>query len=312
MSLYGRDFLRNADELLRTKDGKHYDVQFKEHGYLFLASTSSGREQLIKNNATQIKAGCEDIKLLDRDELRYKFPWMNTDDIMLGSYGQQGEGWFDPHALIMGLKAKAIEMGVKFINGEPVSAKRDESSGKILSVDIRDAKNDVTHNVKYVVNAAGAQAEGVMNLLAGGPDALEYPLPVKPRKRCIFFFHCAAKEGVPPVAPLSVDPTNIYFRSEGSENATFLCGVSPDHNQDPDVYNLDALDNADGQLFEDIIWPALFHRVPAFGDIKVRSSWAGLYEYNVIDQNGIIDFHPEISNCLVSAYKSHILVAGNG
>ena len=305
MSLYGRDFLRDSDSLLATEDGEHCDVQFKEHGYLFLAATDSGRDQMIKNHNTQVEAGCKDIKLLEKDELQSKFPWLHSDDILLGSYGEKGEGWFDPHALIMGLKTKAIEMGVTYIHGEPVSAQRDESSGRILSVDVKGKNEDITtHNVGHVVNAAGAQAESAMNLLAGGPGALKYSLPVKPRKRCIFFFHCAAKEGVPPVAPLTVDPSFVYFRSEGSgENATFLCGVSPTHEQDPDIYNHQSLEDADHHLFEDIIWPALFHRVPAFGEIKIRSSWAGLYEYNTIDQNGIIAFHPEMNNVLVSVSK---------
>ena len=302
MSLYGRDFLRSSDSLLATEDGEHYDVQFKEHGYLFLAATDSGRDQMIKNHNTQVEAGCEDIKLLKKEELQSKFPWLHSEDILLGSYGEKGEGWFDPHALIIGLKAKSIEMGVTYIHGEPVSAQRDESSGRILSVDVKGKNGDITtHNVGHVVNAAGAQAESAMNLLAAGPNALKYPLPVKPRKRCIFFFHCAAKEGVPPVAPLTVDPSFVYFRSEGSgENATFLCGVSPGHEQDPDIYNHKSLEDADYNLFEDIIWPALYHRVPAFGEIKIRSSWAGLYEYNVVDQNGIIAFHPEMNNVLVS------------
>jgi FAD-dependent oxidoreductase domain-containing protein 1 len=308
MSLYGRDFLRSADKLLATKDGKHYDVQFKEHGYLFLAATKSGRDQMIQNHNTQVEAGCEDIKLLEKDELKSKFPWLNSEDILLASYGEKGEGWFDPHGLIMGLKTKAIEMGVTYIHGEPVTAQRDQCNGRILSVNVKGKNGDiVTHNVNYVVNAAGAQAESAMNLLAGGPDVLSYPLPVKPRKRSIFFFHCAAKEGVPPVAPLTVDPSFVYFRSEGSgENATFLCGVSPAYDQDPDVYNHGLLDGADYYLFEDIIWPSLFHRVPSFGEIKVRSSWSGLYEYNTIDQNGIIAFHPEMANVLMlNGFSGH-------
>jgi glycine/D-amino acid oxidase-like deaminating enzyme len=58
-------------------------------------------------------------------------------------------------------------------------------------------------------------------------------------------------------------------------------------------------------VFEEIIWPALYHRVPAFGEIKVKSSWSGLYEYNVIDQNAILDFHPEMPNVLVSSLLSY-------
>ena len=308
ISLYGRDFLRNAGELLRTEDGEEYDLQFKEYGYLFLAGTESGKAQMIKNHKTQVESGCEDIRILDRSALAEKFPWMYVNDILLGSYGEKGEGWFDPWAFIVGLKQKSIEMGVRYIHGMPVASERGTANGRIISVDIQDNMGDSkTMGVDCVVNAAGAQAESAMNLLAGPDRPLDYSLPVKPRKRCIFFFHCAAKEGVPPVAPLTVDPSFVYFRSEGSgEGATFLCGVSPGHEHDPDCYDDHMLDDADYSLFEDIIWPALYHRVPAFGDIKVKSSWAGLYEYNTIDQNAIIDFHPEMSNVLMlNGFSGH-------
>ena len=309
MSLYGRDFLRDVGELLRTEHGEEYDVQFKEHGYLFLAGTESGKAQMIKNHKTQVESGCEDIRLLSQEELREKFPWMNVDDILLGSYGEKGEGWFDPWALIAGLKQKSIDMGVRYLHGMPVSAERDASSDRILSVRIQhDSGESNSVLVDYVVNASGAQAESVMNLLAGPDHPLEFILPVKPRKRSIFFFHCVAKEGVvPSIAPLTIDPSCVYFRSEGSgEGATFLCGVSPGHEHDPDCYDESMLDDADYSLFEETIWPALYHRVPAFGDIKVKSSWAGLYEYNTLDQNAIIDFHPEMPNVLMlNGFSGH-------
>lgn len=111
MSLYGRDFLRNAGALLRVAsdegDDSTVDVQFREHGYLFLATTDEGRQQLLHNHKVQCNAGCTDIKLLDPVQLKATFPWLNCDDIVLGSYGTKGEGWFDPWSLIHGLKTKA-------------------------------------------------------------------------------------------------------------------------------------------------------------------------------------------------------------
>lgn len=300
MSLYGRDFLRNANQLLHTSTSatEEIDIQFQEHGYLFLASTEKGREQMIKNIMVQRKAGCGDIKLLSRGELKIAFPWLYSDDILMGSYGSKGEGWFDPSSLINGLKSKILEMGVMYVHGFPVGAKRD-ATGRVLSVDTKilgNKKNGgntniVTYNVDYVVNAAGAKCESLMSLLAGPEKKqLLYPLPVKPRKRCIFFFHCSASDGVPHIAPLTIDPESlVYFRSEGSGgNANFLCGVSPKGNADVDCYDEKSFDFVDYNLFDDIIWPALYHRVPAFGEIKVKNSWAGLYEYNIIDQVSLL------------------------
>ena len=85
MSIYGRDFLRSAHELLRV-DEEEVDVQFQEKGYLFLASTESGAGVMRRNYEVQVgeRAG---VKLLNCQELKEKFPWLNTDDIVLGSYG---------------------------------------------------------------------------------------------------------------------------------------------------------------------------------------------------------------------------------
>ena len=55
-----------------------------------------------------------------------------------------------------------------------------------------------------------------------------------------------------------------------------------------------ALDSVDHELFDELIWPSLYEYVPSFGDLKVQSSWAGFYEYNTLDQNGIIGKYPLI------------------
>ena len=125
------------------------------------------------------------------------------------------------------------------------------------------------------------------------------------------------------VLPLTVDPgTGVYVRSEGDpRRRTFLCGVSPSAAEDVDYecgcptaadgvpQNNPAVEplHADHELFDNIIWPALYHRVPsAFGSLKVQSSWAGLYEYNTVDQNAIIAFHPELPNVLcVNGFSGH-------
>lgn len=287
MSLYGRDFLRDAHDILKVDDDEDVDVQFQEHGYLFLASTPAGKEQLIKNNKVQRSAGCQDIKLMDQSQLEQKFPWLNTSDIVLGSFGESGEGWFDPWALIRGFKRKCQSMGVQVINGTPIGAAREESPGRVLSVDVLENEKDVVqYNVGNVVNSAGAHCSSVMEILAG-KDPLHNPIPVEPRKRCIFFIHCNTEQEfmVPQIAPLTVCPiTGVYFRSEGLirkdgvPTGNFLCGVSPTKESDRAIECMSDLDYADFELWDEIIWPALYHRVPAFGEVKVKSSWAGLYE----------------------------------
>ena len=168
------------------------------------------------------------------------------------------------------------------------------------------------------VNAAGAWGGKLVQMFASTaqrPFAIA-PLPVQPRKRCIFTVHCptttaagiptnsnhkgrGGKEEsilppmginghpIPPVnTPLVIDPSGVYFRPEGSyTTGKYLMGVSPSDQNDPDCSdNENVLDYVDQSLFDDIIWPVLYHRIPGFEVLKVTSSWAGFYEYNTIDQ----------------------------
>ena len=269
-------------------------INFFTHCFPYsLASSTEGKQQLIQNNTTQKSAGCKDINLMEQSQLKEQFPWLNTSDILLGSFGSKGEGWFDPWALIRGLKRKCQSLGVKFVHGSPVGSVREESSGRVLAVDVLEENPNNTavarYNVNHVVNSAGAHCSKVMETLAGkGENNLLYPIPVEPRKRCIFFIHCNTQQEehlVPQIAPLTICPlTGVYFRSEGLIRAdgeptgNFLCGVSPSREVDRAIDDENELDYPDHQLWDDVIWPALYHRVPAFGEVKVKSSWAGLYE----------------------------------
>jgi glycine/D-amino acid oxidase-like deaminating enzyme len=60
------------------------------------------------------------------------------------------------------------------------------------------------------------------------------------------------------------------------------------------------------QEWEEMVWPALARRVPAFEAAKVVNSWAGYYEYNTFDQNGIVGRHPEIDSIVfATGFSGH-------
>ena len=59
-------------------------------------------------------------------------------------------------------------------------------------------------------------------------------------------------------------------------------------------------------MFHDRIWPVLAARVPAFEAVRVTGAWAGYYEYNVFDQNGIVGPHPSCPNLIfANGFSGH-------
>ena len=117
-----------------------------------------------------------------------------------------------------------------------------------------------------LVNAAGPWA-GKLAALAG------VPLPVEPRKRYVYVIDCREASDALHRAPLTVDPSGVWFRPEGR---FFLCGKSPEAGEEPPATDLDAIDHA---FFESEVWPRLAARVPAFESVKVVNAWAGYYDY---------------------------------
>ena len=100
-------------------------------------------------------------------------------------------------------------------------------------------------------------------------------------------------------APLLIDPTGVYVRPEGGN---FLAGAAPPPECDPADPDF-AVDDA---LFDEIIWPGLARRVPAFAELKRLSAWAGHYDYNGFDQNGLIGLHPALDNFLcATGFSGH-------
>jgi glycine/D-amino acid oxidase-like deaminating enzyme len=117
---------------------------------------------------------------------------------------------------------------------------------------------------------------------------LDVALPVRARKRDVFAIEAACSL---PTAPLLIDPTGVWCRPEAAPGQ-FLCGAPPRGDDADDV----PLEHIDHGLFDDVIWPALAHRIPAFDALRIRSAWAGYYEMNTFDHNGLVGALPGVSN----------------
>ena len=293
MSMFGAEFIKNLPAHLATEDDPQPDVQFHEGGYLFLASPGAGEATLQENYELQRSLGAK-VQSYDAEGLAAKFPWMNASDVSMGVLGIANEGWFDPWSLLAAFRSKAKSLGVEFINDEVVGTEKDNN--KINAVTLASGER---LECGTVLNATGPWA----GIFSEGVLGIE-PFPVEARKRYVYCFHCP--EG-PDLCPLLVDPTGVYVRSEGAGRKHFICGQSPPEELDPAIENpCEESLEADHDFFNEAIWPVIASRVPAFEGIKVTSSWAGYYEYNTFDQNGIIGLHPDISNLLfANGFSGH-------
>ena len=268
LSQWSLGFLRRVGDELEVA-GERPTLGLVEPGYLYLA-TGQGAATLRDNHAAQRAAGA-DVALLAPAELQARFPWLAVDDLALGSLGLSGEGWFDGPGLHAAFRRKAINCGARFVPAEACGfVSQGDAVAAVTCTDGRRFDGDA------FVLCAGAWSSPLAAQL--GLD-----LPVRAKKRDVFVLDSPARL---PGCPLVIDPSGLWFRPDGSDGSRFLAGAPPREPWpgDPDEPPLHAIDHAQ---FEEQLWPALAARVPAFEALRVRSTWAGYYEMNLFDHNGL-------------------------
>lgn len=295
ISQFGTEFIRNFADAMQVGSDRP-DLAFHEGGYLFLANTEEQAQTLRENHAVQRACGA-DVVLWQRDEVAAAFPHLNVDDILLASYGRSGEGWFNNTGLMYGFKNKARSLGVEYVTDEVVAIGRE--GGKITDVTL---KSGAVISTGVLVNASGPRA--ALTARMAGLD-----VPVEPRKRTLFVFDCAqSPEGSAAVnqgrLPLMIDPSGVFCRPEGR---FFLTGCPPVEDPCSDWDDFEPRYDE----FEEIIWPALAARSPAFEAIKAVNQWAGHYDFNTLDHNLIVGPHPEVKNFIfANGFSGHGLQQG--
>ena len=269
-SAFGVEFIKQA----KSEFGALGDVSFCENGYLIMASHAAA-DALRANHEIQRSFGADNV-LLTPDEISERFPWMSDEAVALGCLGLSGEGWFDPHSLLNLYITEAKASGVDYIADEAVDLKM--SGGRVTAVHLASGEKIACGQA---VNAAGPAASKIAAMA-------ELALPVESRKRLVYVFDCREKDSITN-SPLFFDPNGVFCRPEG---AYFLTGVSPPEDQDPVCTDFEITYD----LFEEMIWPTLANRVPAFKAIKLVNAWAGHYAYNTIDQNALLGSLPDVPN----------------
>ncbi|XP_060752724.1 FAD-dependent oxidoreductase domain-containing protein 1 isoform X2 [Tachysurus vachellii] len=306
--------MKNINEHLHVLNEDPIDLQFNHSGYLFLASEASAHI-LEQNYAVQKEFGAE-VTLLSLTQLKERFPCLNTDGVALASLGLENEGWFDPWTLLNAFRRKAMSMGVYQCFGEVTGFRCWTQNAETMDGDLLNLKRikyvnvQMPNSLEYqpvecavVVNAAGASSGKIVDMLGIGRgmknDEAAFRLPVEPRKRYIYVVRCPDGPGLE--CPFLIDYSGFYLRREGL-GGNYITGISPEENEEPDCSNLDV----DHEFFQEKVWPLLAHRLPAFESLKVSGAWAGFYDYNTFDQNGIVGLHPLVNNMyLATGFSGH-------
>ncbi|HRO14714.1 MAG TPA: FAD-binding oxidoreductase [Paracoccus sp. (in: a-proteobacteria)] len=264
-----RDFARHTGEA-----GGVADLGFKENGYLFLTGTETGALQLENLAAMQRTLGAE-TQVLDRAGLAARWPWMQLDDIIAGSYGPRDEGFFDNMGLLSGMKNAARAAGAVWLRDRVTAFERE--GDRVTAVQLEQGGR---RQADVFVNCAGPRAGLLMRTM--GLD-----LPVEPRKRTIFVVD--APKARHPDTPLVIDPSGIWMRPEHGQ---WLAATVPATDGPCAEDDFDPQD----ELWEDHVWPALYHRAEGFAESKVARRWAGHYAFNTLDQNAILGRNPQVPN----------------
>ncbi|WP_191060423.1 NAD(P)/FAD-dependent oxidoreductase [Geminicoccus harenae] len=269
---YGYAFLKEAHRHLAV-DGELPEIGLRDGGYLFLAPPAA-EPAMRAVHALQRAEGVQ-VALLEPDALRARFPWLSTEGIALGSLGLAEEGWFDGYGLLQAFRKRAIADGARFLHGEATGFVRDGE--RVSAVELGDGS---TIPCGALVIASGPWS-GQVGLL------LDIDIPVRGRRRSVFVLD--TPEPLEP-CPLLIDPSGFWLRPEGRY---YLSGMSPLAGEpDPDDLPLEV----DHDSFEERLWPALAERIPSLERLKVASSWAGYYEMNTVDHNGLVGRWPGFAN----------------
>jgi glycine/D-amino acid oxidase-like deaminating enzyme len=255
-----------ADDMETTSNRP--DVGAKHQGNLFMTDTDH-RDAAIAGMEAQRRLGCE-VGWMDAAEVAEIYPAYASVGLVGGTLGAR-DGSVDPSAVLRGYRAKSIELGAEYVADEATALLGDGTS--MAGVRLA-AGGDLAAPV--VVNAAGAWAAALA-------ATVEVSIPITPVMRTVYVVSSTvAGDGLPSLFL----PSGLYVIPE-SGRTWLMAWSQPD---DPVGFEFTP---ASRQRFDDLIWPELFTHVPAFDQLRVESSWAGLYAVNTLDGNAILGEWPE-------------------
>ena len=253
--------------------------EFRKIGYLFLATTEMEMD-VFKENIKLQKKFAIPVELLNRDEIRRRWPYLRIDDILGGTFCSW-DGYAGPSEVLSGFASAAKRVGVKIYEGTEAKGILLKGS-RVNGVKLREEEI----STPIIVNAAGPFA-GSIGEMAG------IEIPVKPLRRQVFVTAPFRLTDLP--IPLTIDfHRGWYFRQE--VDGFLLSG--PLDPQSSFNTNIDY--EAMAEASENAIY-----RVPALEKARIARGWAGLYEISP-DNHAILGKVPGVDGLiLANGFSGH-------
>ena len=241
------EFFENANEILEYDD----DVEFKQSGYLLVASTDKEMEQFKKNIKLQHELGIPS-KLLTVQEAKEIVPYLNT-DMLTGAAFCGKDGFLNPFKTTDAYYKAAKRLGVEFYTYTEVIGIRTEN-GKVKGVITN--KGEIA--TEKVVNATNGWSKQIC-------DMVNIDIPVYSERHQILVTEPVEAMQGPMVMSFSL---NLYVQQ--SPHGSFIMGRG-DANEPRD------LRQTSSWHFMEEMAKTIDSLLPPISKLRVIRQWAGLY-----------------------------------
>ncbi|MQA79411.1 MAG: FAD-dependent oxidoreductase [Streptosporangiales bacterium] len=254
--------LRSLEAFERFADRPGGEIDFAQHGYLFLLADQAAVAAHEQNVRVQNALGVPS-RIVDVREACELSPLVSPDGLVAAAYSPR-DGHCTPEAVVQGYARAARAHGAVI-----------RRHCEVLGIDVDGGRiTGVRTSGGHVATGAVVCAAGAWSGQLG--DMVGLDLPVRPLRRQIVVTE--AVPDLPPRMPMTIDAaTNFYFHDEGPG---VLMGM-PDPR---DAYGFDT--SLDDVWLADLAEAVAF-RAPRLAEVGVAHRWAGLYEVTP-DHNAVI------------------------
>lgn len=252
------EFFEHAKETLGYDD----DIEFKQEGYLILASSKEEDEQFEKNVKLQQSLGIPVVKCNKQEALQI-VPHLNPEAFVSATYCKT-DGHVNPFKMTEAYYLAAKKLGVTFLFFESVEA-IETSNNQIVKV----KTNQREIETNKVINAAGGYAKEIGDMVGEN-------IPVYSENHEILVTEPVQRMQGPMVMSFS---QNIYCQQV--PHGSFLMGrTNPFQPKNHDI--------SSSWQFLDEMAKTVCHILPKIGELRVVRQWGGSYNISP-DRQPIID-----------------------